>query len=76
MYNPFNEKICNQCPFKGKVFEVHIGTSVIKYIDCQRDNKDAQEHFIHTNDKESLSLWLQQAKFLHCLYAYDGIKWE
>ena len=73
MYNPFNERICNQCPFKGRVFETQIGTFGIKYIDCQRDNKDAQEDFIRTNNNESLLLWIKQANFLHCLYANEGI---
>jgi len=72
MYNPYDERICKQCPFTGKVFETKVGTSGIKYIDCQRDNKDAQEHFIHTNKDDSLSLWIRQSEFLHCLYANDS----
>jgi len=71
MYSPYNEKLCKQCPFTGKVFESNIGTSNIKFIDCQRDNKDAQEHFIRTNNNESLKLWIRQTEFLHCLYANE-----
>jgi hypothetical protein len=72
MYTPYNETICKQCPFTGKVFETNVGTFGIKYIDCQRDNKDAQEHFIHTNKNESLLLWVRQANFLHCLFSFEG----
>lgn len=72
MYNPYNERICNQCPFKGKVFEIKAGTSRVKYINCQRDNKDAQDNFIKTNKNESLLLWVRQSEFLHCLYANNG----
>ena len=71
MYSPYDERICNQCPFKGKVFEIKVGTFSIKYINCQRNNKDAQEDFIRTNKTESLLLWIRQAGFLHCLYAYE-----
>lgn len=71
MYNPYNEKICKQCPFAGNIHQTKIGTLEVKYIDCQRDNKDAQEHFIQTNKEESLLLWVRQSKFLHCLYAQD-----
>jgi len=71
MYNPYNEIICKQCPFKGKVFETKAGTFGIKYIDCQRDNKDAQANFIRTNKDESFLLWIRQSEFLHCLYANE-----
>ena len=74
MYNPYNERICKGCPFAGKVFESKAGTSGIKYIECQRDNKDVQEHFILTNKEKSLLLWVNQTKFLHCLYANEGIE--
>jgi hypothetical protein len=74
MYNPYNKKTCKDCPFAGKVFETNVGVSSIKYVDCQRDNKDAQKHFIKTNKNESLLLWVNQTKFLHCLYADDGSK--
>jgi len=69
MYNPYNEEICKHCPFAGDVFETNVGTFGIKYIDCKRDNIDAQEHFIRTNKDESLLLWVRQTEFLHCLYA-------
>lgn len=68
MYNPFNERICKQCPFKGKVFETKVGTVGIKYIDCQRDNKDVQEDFIRTNKEESLLLWAKQSEFFYIVY--------
>jgi len=71
MYNPYNEMICKQCPFAGKVFEKNTGTFNIKYIDCQRDNTDAQEHFKRTNSNESFLLWINQTHFLHCIYAND-----
>jgi len=61
------------CPFKGKVFEVKAWKFGIKYIDCQRDKKDAQEHFIITNKDESLLLWIHQTEFLHCLYSNESI---
>jgi hypothetical protein len=73
MYNPYDERICKSCPFAGKIFEVKVGTISIKYIDCKRDNQDAQEHFIRTNKDESLLLWIRQTEFLHCLYSNEGI---
>jgi hypothetical protein len=72
MYTPYNETICKRCPFKGKVFKTKFGLFGIKYIDCQRDNKDAQEHFKKTNKNESLLLWISQTNFLHCLFSYEG----
>ena len=71
MYSPFNERICKQCPFKGKVYKTKVGIFEIEYIDCQRDNKDSQENFIRTNKEESLLLWIRGSEFLHCLYAYN-----
>jgi len=72
MYNPYDERICKGCPFAGKVFEPKVGTIGIKFIDCQRDNNDAQDHFIRTNKDESLLLWIRQTEFLHCLYSNEG----
>jgi len=71
MYSPYNESICKQCPFKGEVVESRVGTTGIKFINCQRDNKDSQEHFIRTNKNESLLLWIRQADFLHCLFSKE-----
>jgi len=71
MYNPYNEQVCRSCPFEGKTFEIRIGTNSITYIECKRDNADAQEHFQRTNSNESLNLWVKQTKFLHCLYANE-----
>jgi hypothetical protein len=73
MYNPYDDRICKGCPFAGKAFETKVGTVSIKYVDCQRDNKEAQEHFNRTNKDESLSLWIRQTGFLHCLYSNEGI---
>ena len=69
MYNPYNERVCKGCPFTGNIYMVPIGSNDIKYIDCKRDNADAQEHFLSTNSNDSLKLWAQQTEFLHCLYA-------
>ena len=71
MYSPYNEKICKNCPFAGKTHKTKAGISDVQFIDCQRDNKDAQEHFMQTSNNESLLLWIRQSKFLNCLYAGD-----
>ena len=69
MYNPYNERVCKGCQFEGKTFVVPVGANGITYIECKRDNPDAQEHFQRTNSIESLKLWMKQTNFLHCLYA-------
>lgn len=69
---PYIEKNCKGCPFNnGSISEpVKISDSFIRYIDCQRDNEAAKEHYMRTLNDENL-LWLRQvANLEHCIYAY------
>ena len=73
MQVPYIERICKLCPLKGIVSEpVHFGDyGQMRYVDCQRDNEGAKEHYIHTLKDEN-DLWLRQiGSFEHCIYAYE-----
>jgi len=77
MYSPYNENFCKLCPFKGTVAKpVRIFDSTdMCYVDCQRDNEAAKEHFIHTLKDEEF-LWLHQVSELgQCIYDYNAYGW-
>jgi hypothetical protein len=69
MYDIYKEEICKHCPFAGPVSEpVQVADASIKYVECQRDNEDAKEHFILSHRDENF-LWLRQiAELEHCIY--------
>ena len=72
---PYIEKICKLCPFKGTISEPNNleGFGSIRYIDCQRDNEDVKDHFLHTL-KDKNDLWLRQTgTFDHCIYSYEDL---
>ena len=75
MHNPYNEKYCRICPFKGETYTVNDGSVAdgMIYIDCQRDNEDAKKRFDQMLKDEN-DVWLrQEAEFMHCI-CYEEFK--
>ena len=64
------KEICEHCPLKGNVSKpIKIFGVEITYIDCQRDNDDAKERFLHTLKEEDALMWARkEVQLLHCIY--------
>jgi len=76
MHVVYNEKICKNCPFNNKqISEPTLLMGIeVKYINCQRDNEDSKNHFLHTQKDDNYQ-WLRQVvNFEHCLFAPENIK--
>ena len=66
----FCKEFCKHCALQGSVSEPIKTYGVeVRYIDCQHDNIDTKEHFLHTLNKEDALIWArQEVELLHCIY--------